>query len=87
MAMQGQSQETEAPRQGGMLPSQGIEWSLIWLAVGILGMVFLLFAILSPRSETQPKYDRDSQIVPRDRREPPSEVQPEIGSSGAADSA
>ena len=87
MAMQGQFQDTDVPRQRGLLPSQGIEWSLIWLAVGILGMVFLLFAILTPRSETQPTYERDSQIVPKELREPQRENQPEIGSSGDADSA
>jgi hypothetical protein len=87
MAMQGQFQDTEAPRQRGLLPSHGIEWSLIWLAVGILGMVFLLFAIISPRSETQPTYDRNSQIAPRELREPSRQEQPEIGSSGGADPA
>ena len=84
MAMQGQFQDTEVPRQRGMLSSQGIEWSLIWLAVGIMGMVFLLFAIISPRSETQPTYERDSQIAPR---APQRANQPEIGPGGEADSA
>ena len=33
------SQEPDSPRAGSLVPSKGIEWSFVWLAVGILGMV------------------------------------------------
>lgn len=86
--MQGQSQDLDAPRSGGLVSSQGIEWSLIWLAVGVIGMVFLLFAVLGNRTTEQPSYDRDSQIAPRPIRETPQQNnQPEVGSSEGSESA
>ncbi len=86
--MQGQSQDLESPRSGGLVSSQGIEWSLIWLAVGVIGMVFLFFAVLGTRSTEQPTYDRDSHIAPRPIRETPQRNnQPEVGNSTEAESA
>lgn len=70
--------DNETPRSGGLLPSQGIEWSLIWLAVGVLGLVFLFFSLLGTRSDEQPTYERDSQIAPRPAQERQPD-QPEIG--------
>ncbi|MBC7819018.1 MAG: hypothetical protein IAG10_19185 [Planctomycetaceae bacterium] len=77
------SLEPDSPRAGSLVPSKGIEWSFIWLAVGILGMVFLIFALLGTKSDDKtPSYDRDSQITPRAPRDRPnSQGQPEIGAS------
>ena len=75
------SQEPDSPRAGSMVPSKGIEWSFIWLAVGILGMVFLFFTLLGTKSdEKTPTFDRDSQIHPRPPRvREGSDGQPEVG--------
>lgn len=75
------SQEPESPRSGSLIPSKGIEWSFIWLAVGIVGMVFLIFTLLGTKSdEKTPSYDRDSQITPRSPNDrPKSDGQPDIG--------
>ncbi len=75
------SQEPDSPRAGSLVPSKGIEWSFVWLAVGILGMVFLFFTLLGTKSDDKtPTYDRDSQINPRPSREREnSGGQPEIG--------
>ena len=82
------SEESNAPRSGGLLPSQGIEWSLIWLAVGILGMVFLFFSLLGTKSDDKtPSYDRDSKIIPRAPRDRDnSNEQPEVGAPAATES-
>lgn len=80
------SEDPNAPRSGGLVPSQGIEWSFLWLAVGILGMVFLLFSLLGTKTdEKTPTYDSDSQIVPRTPRDD-SNDQPEVGTSEATES-
>lgn len=80
------SQDPSSPRSGGLVPSQGIEWSFVWLAVGILGMVFLLFSLLGTKTdEKTPTYDPDSQIVPRMPRSN-SNDQPEVGTSEATES-
>ncbi len=75
------SQDPDAPRSGSLVPSKGIEWSFIWLAVGILGMLFLIFALLGTKSDDKtPSYDRDSQITPRSPNDRPKvDRQPEIG--------
>jgi hypothetical protein len=75
------SQEQDSPRSGGLVSSQGIEGSFVWLAIGIVGMVFLLFSFLGSRADNKtPTYDRDSQITPRDSRGPEeTEGQPEVG--------
>ena len=79
------SQDPNAPRSGSLVPSQGIEWSFIWLAVGILGMVFLLFSLLGTKTdEKTPTYDGDSQITPRTPRN--TNDQPEVGAPEAAES-
>lgn len=77
------SQEPDSPRAGSLVSSKGIEWSFIWLAIGILGIVFLFFTLLSTKSdEKTPTYDRDSQIGPRAPRErEDSNRQPEVGAS------
>ena len=63
------SQDSDSPRAGSLVPSKGIEWSFIWLAVGIVGMVFLFFTLLGTKSDDKtPTYDRDSQINPRPPR-------------------
>ena len=86
--MQGQSQDLDSPRSGGLVSSQGIEWSLIWLAVGVMGMVFLFFTVVGTRSTGQPTYDRDSHIAPRPIRETPQRNnQPEVGNGTEAESA
>lgn len=80
------SQDPNSPRSGGLVSSQGIEWSFIWLAAGILGMVILFFSLLGRKTdEKTPTYDRDSQINPRPPRDNSSE-QPEVGTSGATES-
>ena len=82
------SQQPDSPRSGGMVPSQGIEWSLIWLGVGVLGMVFLFFSLLGTKSDDKtPTYDRDSQITPRAPRDrgTPND-QPEVGAPVATES-
>lgn len=80
------SQDPNSPRSGGLVSSQGIEWSFTWLAAGILGMVILFFSLLGRKSDEQsPTYDRDSQITPRKPRDNSSE-QPEVGTSGATES-
>ena len=33
------SQDPNSPRSGGLVPSQGIEWSFIWLAAGLAGLL------------------------------------------------
>ena len=72
------SQDSNSPRSGGLVPSQGIEWSFIWLAVGVLGMVFLFFSLLGRKTdEKTPTYERDNQIIPRPSRD--SRDQPEVG--------
>ncbi len=72
------SQDSNSPRSGGLVSSQGIEWSFIWLAVGILGLVFLFFSLLGTKTdEKTPTYDGDSQITPRAPRD--TNDQPEIG--------
>lgn len=75
------SQEPDSPRAGNLVPSKGIDWSFLWLAIGILGMVLLFFALLGTNSEDKtPTYDRDSQINPRAPREREnSGGQPEVG--------
>lgn len=75
------SQEPDSPRAGSMVSSKGIEWSFIWLAVGILGMVFLFFTLLGTKSDDKtPTYDRDRQINPRPPRvREDSDGQPEVG--------
>lgn len=79
------SQDSNSPRSGGLVPSQGIEWSFIWLAAGILGMVFLFFSLLGRKpDEKSPTYDRDSQITPRTPRD--INDQPEVGTSEATES-
>lgn len=86
--MQGQSQDLDSPRSGGLVSSQGIEWSLIWLAVGVIGMVFLFFAVLGTRTSDLPSYERDSHIAPRPIRDTPQRNnQPEVGNSTEAESA
>jgi len=88
IAMQGETDDLDAPRSGGLVSSQGIEWSLIWLAIGVVGMVFLFFSVIGTRSTDQPSYDRDSQIAPRPIRETPQRNnQPEVGNSTEAESA
>lgn len=73
------SEDSNEPRSGSLVPSQSIEWSFIWLAVGILGMVFLLFSLLGTKSdEKTPTYEGDRQITPRVPREEPAE-QPDLG--------
>lgn len=80
------SQDPNTPRSGGLVPSQGIEWSFIWLAAGILGMVFLFFSLLGRNGdEKTPTYDRDSQITPRTPRDS-SNDQPEVGAPEATES-
>lgn len=72
------SQDSNSPRAGGLVPSQGIEWSFIWLAVGVLGMVFLFFSLLGRKTdEKTPTYERDNQIIPRPPRD--TQDQPEVG--------
>ena len=75
------SQEPDSPRAGSLVPSKGIEWSFIWLAVGILGMVFLFFTLLGTKSDDKtPTYERDSQINPRaPRTREDSDGKPEVG--------
>lgn len=82
------SQEPDSPRSGGLVPSQGIEWSFIWLAVGILGMVFLFFALLGKKPSDQlPSYEGDRQIAPRTPRDrEDAEPQPEVGAPGNTES-
>lgn len=73
------SQDSDEPRSGSLVSSQGIEWSFIWLAAGILGMVILLFSLLGTKSdEKTPTYEGDKQITPRTPREDPAD-RPEIG--------
>ena len=85
--MSEQYQEAEAPRSGGLVSSQGIEWSLIWLAVGVIGMVILFFAVLGNHSTEQPTYDGDSHIVPRAIREAPErDNRPEVGTDSGSES-
>lgn len=80
------SQDPKAPRSGGLVSSQGIEWSFIWLAVGILGMVFLFFSLLGTGTKDKtPTYDRDSQIIPRTPRDNTND-QPEVGAPGDTES-
>ncbi len=80
------SQDSNSPRSGSLVPSQGIEWSFVWLAAGILGMVFLFFSLLGRKSdEKTPTYDGDRQILPRTPRDN-SNDQPEVGASGATES-
>ena len=63
------SQDSDSPRAGSLVPSKGIEWSFIWLAVGIVGMVFLFFTLLGTKSDDKtPTYEGDSQINPRPPR-------------------
>ncbi|MFM9962698.1 MAG: hypothetical protein ACKV2Q_15920 [Planctomycetaceae bacterium] len=75
------SQEPDVPRSGGMVPSRGIESSFIWLAVGIVGLVFLFFLVLGTKSDDKsPAYENGRQInppSPRNRRE--SDGKPELG--------
>lgn len=79
--------ESETPRSGTLLSSQGIEWSLIWLVVGILGMVFLFFTVIGTGSTVQPTYDRDSQIAPRNERGAPERsAEPEVGADAQTES-
>ena len=79
------SQDSNPPRSGSLVPSQGIEWSFIWLAAGILGMVFLFFSLLGRKTdEKTPTYDGDSQITPRAPRD--TKDQPEVGTSEATES-
>jgi len=75
------SQETDSPRAGSLVTSNGIEWSFIWLAIGVLGMVFLFFTLLGTKSgDKTPTYERDSQIAPRTPGErDASDAPPEIG--------
>jgi hypothetical protein len=55
----------------------------LWLAVGIVGMIFLFFVVLGrSSSEKTPTYETESQIVPRDLREAPNN-QPELGTASA----
>ena len=63
------SQDSDSPRAGSLVPSKGIEWSFIWLAVGIVGMVFLFFTLLGTKPDDKtPTYEGDSQINPRPTR-------------------
>lgn len=79
--------EIETPRSGTLLSSRGIEWSLIWLVVGILGMVFLFFSLIGTGSTQQPTYDRDSQIAPRNERGTPERsAEPEVGAGAQTES-
>ena len=80
------SQDPNSPRSGGLVPSQGIEWSFIWLAAGILGLVFLFFSLLGRKTdEKTPTYDGDRQITPRPPRDSSSD-QPEVGTSEGTES-
>lgn len=80
------SQDTNSPRSGSLVPSQGIEWSFVWLAAGVVGMVLLFFSLLGRKSDEQtPKYDPDIQITPRTPRDN-SNDQPEIGAPEATES-
>ena len=80
------SRDPNSPRSGGLVSSKGIEWSFVWLAIGILGMVFLLFSLLGRKAdEKTPTYDNDSQIQPRTLRNNSGE-QPEIGVPQATES-
>ena len=79
------SQDSNSPRSGGLLSSKGIEWSFIWLAVGILGMVFLFFSFLGGKSdEKTPTYDGDRQIFPQAPRN--NNDQPEVGAPAGSES-
>lgn len=80
------SQDSNTPRSGGLVPAQGIEWSFIWLVIGILGMVFLLFTLLGTKSdEKTPTYEGDRQITPQDPNNELNE-QPEVGVPGNTES-
>lgn len=79
------SQNSNTPRAGGLVSSQGVEWSFIWMVGGVLGMVLLLFSLLNTRSdEKTPTYEGGSQINPL----PPRAIndQPEVGVSEATES-
>lgn len=81
------SQDSDSPRPGGLLSSEGVEWSFIWLAAGVVGMVLLLFSLLGTKTdEKTPTYDRDSQIIPRSPRNINDQNdQPEVGTSEATE--
>lgn len=80
------SQDSNSPRSGSLVPSQGIEWSFVWLAAGILGLVFLFFSLLGRKSdEKTPTYESDRQITPRTPRDN-SNDQPEIGAPDGTES-
>ena len=82
------SQDSDSPRAGSLVPSKGIEWSFIWLAVGIVGMVFLFFTLLGTKSDDKtPTYERDSQINPRPPRPLEDSDRPaEVGTPGNTES-
>ena len=79
------SQDLNTSRTGGLVSSQGVEWSFIWLAGGVLGMVLLLFSLLSTRTdEKTPTYEGGGQINPLPPRN--TDVQPEVGVPEATES-
>lgn len=80
------SEDQNSLRSGSLVSSKGIEWSFIWLAIGIVGMVLLLFSFLGRNAdEKTPTYENDRQITPRKPRE--TNDQPEIGTSDNTESA
>lgn len=77
------SQETNTARSGGLVSSQGIEMSFVWLAAGVLGMVFLFFTLLGTKpSEKSPTYEGDRQFAPQAPQENPAN-RPEVGATEA----
>jgi hypothetical protein len=81
------SEDPNSLRSGSLVSSKGIEWSFVWLATGIVGMVLLLFSLLGRKTdEKTPTYENDRQISPRKTRDD-NNNRPEIGASENTESA
>lgn len=70
---------SDPERSGGLIPSQGLEWSFVVLAIGVLGLVFFLFKVMEAPSRDTPTYKRESRIAPMDARPRLAPNQPDLG--------
>ncbi len=60
-----QTQEQATPRDSGLIPSKGIELSLIGLGVAILGFVLLFVSVVGSKSAKQPEYEGMRPLAPQ----------------------
>lgn len=80
------TQEFDTPRDGAIVPSQGIEWSLIGLGAAILTLIFLFLSVIGSRSHSEPQYDGLRPLSSQQQAEQEAGPTYDIGTRSEADS-